>query len=55
MSKKKFGIKVQEFLSLSQEKQSEWIAANIPDYEALCYDDGYLGAFYPGYRHRRIS
>ena len=47
MSKKKFGIKVQEFLNLSQEKQSEWIDINIPDYETLCYDDGYLGAFYP--------
>ena len=47
MSKKIFGTKVEEFLKLSQEKQSEWIETNIPDYETLCYDDGYLGAFYP--------
>ena len=47
MSKKKFGIKVQEFLDLSQEKQSEWIESNIPEFEDYCYDKGYLGAFYP--------
>lgn len=47
MSKKIFGIKVKEFLNLAQEEQSEWVDINIPDYETLCYDDGYLGAFYP--------
>ena len=47
MSKKIFGIKVQEFLNLSQEKQSEWIEKNIPEFEEHCYDKGYLGAFYP--------
>ena len=47
MSKKKFGIKVQEFLNLSEEKQSEWIETNIPEFEEYCYDKGYLGAFYP--------
>ena len=46
MSKKIFGIKVQEFLNLSQEKQSEWVESNIPEFE-YCYDKGYLGAFYP--------
>ena len=47
MSKKKFGIKAQEFLNLSTEKQSEWIESNIPEFEEYCYDKGYLGAFYP--------
>ena len=47
MTKKKFGIKVQEFLNLSEEKQSEWIETNIPEFEDYCYDKGYLGAFYP--------
>ena len=47
MSKQIFGIKTQEFLNLSKEKQSEWIEENIPEYEELCYDKGYLGAFYP--------
>ena len=47
MSKKIFGIKVQEFLNLSQEKQSEWVESNIPEFEEYCYDKGYLGAFYP--------
>ena len=44
---KKFGITVKEFLTLSQDKQADWIGNNIPDYEMYCYGDGYLGAFYP--------
>ena len=47
MSKKKFGIKVKEFLNLSQEKQSEWVDINIPDYGMKLLEDGYLGAWYP--------
>ena len=44
---KKFGITVKEFLTLSQDKQADWIKNNIPGYELNCYGDGYLGAFYP--------
>ena len=44
---KKFGITVKEFLTLSQDKQADWIKNNIPDYELNFYGDGYLGAFYP--------
>ena len=46
MSKKIFGIKVKEFLNLSQEKQSEWIDTNIPDYEMKLYEDGYFCLLY---------
>jgi len=48
MPKKVFGIKVQEFLSLSHQAQDSWIKKNVPDFEEHCYDKGYLGAFYPG-------
>ena len=44
---KKFGITVKEFITLSQDKQADWIENNIPDYDMNCYGDGYLGAFYP--------
>ena len=44
---KKFGISVEAFLTMSEDKQLEWIENNIPDYEMYCYGDGYLGAFYP--------
>ena len=47
MSKKVLDIKMKEFLNLSQEKQSEWIDTNIPDYEMKLYEDGYLEAWYP--------
>ena len=40
-------IKVKDFLTLTQGEQARWIEANIPDYKSLCYDDRYLGAFYP--------
>lgn len=46
-AEKKFNLKVSDFLNLSQEDQAQWIETNIPDYETLCYDNGYLGAFYP--------
>ena len=44
---KKHGLKLQEFLEISQEKQFEWIEKNIPDYEIKLYGAGYLGAWYP--------
>ena len=44
---KKHGLKLQEFLNLSQEKQSEWVEINIPDYGMKLLEDGYLGAWYP--------
>ena len=44
---KKYGLKLQEFLNLSQEKQSEWVDINIPDYGIKLHEDGYLGAWYP--------
>ena len=46
-AEKKFNLKVVDFLNLSQEDQAQWIETNIPDYETLCYGDGYLGAFSP--------